>query len=111
MQLGYRYKLQQHLGFSAALGAGYLHSIPATAVLKLQEDGTYKKAKGMGRGQALLNFSLGVQYQIARNGKNAPAIFIEYGQEIQTPFIISYVPLLPYNHMALGVSHPLKTIN
>lgn len=110
-QYGYRYKLQQHFGFSAALGAGYLHSIPATAVLKLQEDGTYKKAKGIGRGQALLNFTLGALYQLHNGHQNAPAVFIEYGQEIQTPFIKSYVPLLPYNHIAVGVSLPLKAKN
>jgi hypothetical protein len=107
-QFGYRYKLQEHFRFSAALGAGYLHSIPATAVQKLQEDGTYKNAKGIGRGQALLNFTMGAQYMLFENAQNATAIFMEYGQEIQTPFINSYVPLLPYNHIALGITHSLK---
>lgn len=110
-QLGYRYKLQQRFGFSAALGAGYLHSVPATAVLKRNDDGMYENAKGIGRGQALLNFTLGAHYQLTQNGKNDPAVFIEYGQEIQTPFIRSYVPLLPYNHLAVGVSVPLKSKN
>ena len=107
-QVGYRYKLQERFRFSAALGAGYLHSIPATAVLELANDGTYKNAKGIGRGQALLNFTIGAQYILSKNQQNATAIFMDYGQEIQTPFIKSYVPLLPYNHIALGISHSLK---
>jgi hypothetical protein len=107
-QFGYRYKLQEHFRFSAALGAGYLHSVPATAVLKMDSDGTYKNAKGIGRGQALLNFTIGALYNLSKSEQNATDIFLEYGQEIQTPFIKSYVPLLPYNHIALGITHSLN---
>jgi hypothetical protein len=105
-QIGYRYKLQQ-LRFTAALGAGYLHSVPATAVLERQDDGTYKNAKGIGRGQALILLSTGAEYVLSKSNR-APAVFLHYRQQLQTPFINSYVPLLPYNGLALGVSFSIK---
>ena len=105
-QLGYRYKLQR-LYLTAALGAGYLHSLPASAVLELQEDGTYKNAKGIGRGQALVLFSTGAGYAFKKTAP-APSVFIHYRQQVQTPFINSYVPLLPYNGIAIGISIPVK---
>lgn len=109
-QLGYRYKLNP-FQLSAALGAGYLHFIPATAVLQLSDDGTYEKSKGIGRGQALFNFSVGAQYNITKNSQKPVAVFIDYRQQLQTPFIKSYVPLLPYNSIAFGISVPLNPKN
>jgi hypothetical protein len=109
-QFGYRYKWKEHWRFATALGAGYLHSIPATAVLKLTDDGTYKNAKGIGRGQALVNFSIGVYYVLNKNKMTPVTAFINYGQQLQTPFIKSYVPLLPYNSLQVGVSIPLKIL-
>lgn len=109
-QLGYRYKLNP-FQLSAALGAGYLHSIPATAVLQLSDDGTYEKAKGIGRGQALFNFTLGAQYIIYKQKQRPISIFLDYQQQVQTPFIQSYVPLLPYNSIAFGISVPLNPKN
>jgi hypothetical protein len=107
-QLGYRYKFSIPLRLTAAFGAGYLHSVPAAAVLELQEDGTYKNAKGIGRGQVLLNFTTGVQYVVNRNSTKPATVFLNYQQQLQAPFIKSYVPLLPYNSLAIGLSVPLK---
>jgi hypothetical protein len=104
-QIGYRYRAWDQVNFNAALGAGYLHSIPATAVLKLNNNGEYEKAKGIGRPQALVNFSVGGRYAIHKKA-NSPTVFLQYTQQLQTPFINSYVPLLPYNSMALGISMP-----
>ena len=105
-QFGYRYKPFNRLHLQGALGAGYLHSIPGTAVLKQEENGEYEKAKGIGRPQALINLSVGVRYIM--KGQLGPSIFIQYAQQLQTPFINSYVPLLPYNSTAIGFSVPLK---
>jgi hypothetical protein len=106
-QAGYRYKIKEHLRFSGALGVGYLQSVPATAVLQLNEDGNYSNAKGIGRGQALINFSIGTQYRV-RLQKRPVSIFIDYRQMIQTPFVKSYVPLLPYNSIAIGTTISLQ---
>jgi len=39
---------------------------------------------------------------------NSPAVFLQYTQRVQAPFINSYVPILPYNTMALGFVMPFK---
>jgi len=106
-QIGYRYKPWTRMNFNTALGAGYMHSIPATAVLKMNSNGDYEKAKGVGRAQAILNFSVGGRYTINKK-TDAPSIFLQYTQQLQAPFINSYVPLLPYNTMALGLSIPFR---
>ena len=105
-QVGYRYKALNPFQIYGALGAGYLHSIPATAVLKQNSNGDYEKAKGIGRPQALVNLSFGMRYLL--KAESSTAVFIQYTQQLQTPFIKSYVPLLPYNSIALGLSMPLK---
>ena len=108
-QLGYRYKLKDHWRFTSALGAGYLHSIPDVDVFELNEAGEYEKAKGLGRPQALFNITLGVEYRLALSQKRPLTLFLNYQQQLQAPFINAYVPLLPYNNIALGVSLPFKT--
>jgi len=106
-QVGYRYKPWNRVNFNAAIGAGYLHSVPATAVLKMNANGDYEKAKGIGRSQALFNLSFGGRYAVNKK-TDAPTIFLQYTQQLQAPFINSYVPLLPYNTMALGLSVPFR---
>lgn len=106
-QAGYRYKFSQPFSAHAALGAGYLHSIAATAVMKADENGNYQKAKGIGRSQALVNITLGGSYRFTWNKKPVTA-FLQYQQQVQTPFNASYVPLLPYNSFGLGLSTPFK---
>ena len=106
-QFGYRYRLWERINFNADIGAGYMHSIPATAVLKANDNGDYSKSKGIGRGQAIANFCIGARYKLDKT-TNPPAVFIQYTQQLQTPFINSYVPLLPYNTIAVGFVMPFK---
>ena len=105
-QFGYRFKPFRRVSINGALGAGYLHSIPAVAVLKQNDNGEYEKAKGLGRPQVLFNLSFGARYSFKEG--TSSNVFIAYNQQLQTPFINSYVPLLPYNSIALGFSMPLK---
>ena len=107
-QFGYRYKPGAHWGAHAALGAGYLHSVPASAMHSLNENGEYESAKGIGRGQALFSLAIGARYRPGTAPEKGPAFFLEYRQQLQAPFIRSYVPLLPYSSMALGVTLPIK---
>jgi hypothetical protein len=106
-QAGYRYKFSQRVSSQASIGAGYLHSIPAVAVMKMEEDGTYKSARGIGRPQALLNITIAGTYRFTWNKKPLSA-FLQYQQQVQTPFNASYVPLLPYNAFGIGISTPFK---
>ena len=104
--VGYRYKFSPHWTGQMAIGAGYLHSIAATAKLKLDNNGEYKNNKGIGRAQAMavVNFSAG--YIINPSGKRPLKIFTTYQQFLQTPFVKAYVPVLPYNSLLLGISIP-----
>ncbi len=105
---GYRYKLSTSVHLAASIGAGYMHSIPTTAVLEIDEEGEYTNGKGIGRPQGIATFTLEVRYNF-NVSNNKAALFFNYQQQLQTPFIKSYVPLLPYNVAALGLSIPLKT--
>lgn len=108
--VGYRYKFSNHWMAQTAIGAGYLHSIPATAKLKLDNNGEYKNEKGIGRAQAMavLNFSAG--YIPDPLGSRPLKIFITYQQLLQTPFVKAYVPILPYNSLLIGISTPLQSL-
>jgi hypothetical protein len=106
-QFGYRYKFGEHWRLSSALGAGYLHSIPATAVLKRNADGGYSNGKGIGRSQVLFNLTLGMHYNWRLHEKPV-STFFAYQQQLQAPFVKSYVPLLPYNNLALGFTYTLN---
>src|SRR5688500_5203137 len=106
--LGYRYRILDRLTLQVALGAGYLHSIPATAKLKLTENGEYKSDKGIGRIQALAAANFGIGYIFNPSSEKSPKIFTTYQQLLQMPFVKAYVPILPYNSLMIGMSVPFK---
>lgn len=107
--VGYRYKFSPHWSAHAAIGAGYLHSIPATAKLKLNNNGEYKNDKGIGRAQAMAVLNFSPVYIPHPMGARPLKIFITYQQLLQTPFVKSYVPILPYNSLLIGASVPLPS--
>lgn len=106
--VGYRYKFSKHWTAQAAIGVGYLHSIPATAKLKLDNNGEYKNDKGIGRAQAMAVVNFGAGYIINPLDARPMKIFITYQQMLQTPFVKAYVPVLPYNSLLVGISIPLQ---
>lgn len=100
---GYRYKFSPTWSAETSVGAGYLHSIPATAKYKLNSNGDYENNKGLGRMQAMVPLNLGTSYTMNPKAKRPASFFALYQQQLQMPFIKSYVPLLPYNSFLLGV--------
>ncbi len=106
--IGYRYKFSKRFSADAALGGGYMQSIPATAKLKLDANGDYKNNNRVGRAQAIAAFGIGAGYNIHPSSGRPIKIFIAYQQRIQMPFVKSYVPLLPYNSFMIGFSRPIK---
>jgi len=106
--LGYRYKFSNRVNAETSLGAGYMHSVPATAKLKLHDDGVYVNDKGVGRMQAMATFGLGLGYTIDPSAKKPLSVFTTYQQRIQMPFVRSYVPFLPYNSFIIGVKKSFK---
>jgi hypothetical protein len=105
---GCRYKFSPSFFIESAIGAGYLHSIPATAKLKLHDDGVYKNNKGIGRMQFMFVFNLGAGYTFNPKAPKPISAFVTYQQRIQAPFVQSYVPLLPYNSLMIGAKINLK---
>jgi len=105
---GYRYKFNDRLFAETSLGAGYMHSIPATAKLKLNDDGVYVNNKGLGRAQAMATFGLGLGYSLNPSAKKPVSIFVTYQQLLQMPFVRSYVPMLPYNSFMIGIKKSIK---
>jgi hypothetical protein len=85
-----------------------MHSVPATAKLKLHDDGVYVNDKGVGRMQAMATFGLGLGYTIDPSAKKPLSVFTTYQQRIQMPFVRSYVPFLPYNSFIIGVKKSFK---
>lgn len=104
---GYRYHFNRRFNMDLALGAGYLHSIATTDVLKL-ENGEYQNAKGIGRPQMMAAIGSTIGYQVKINKTDTARIFFQYQARIQFPFNDVYVPILPYNQIALGITIPLK---
>ena len=106
-ELGYRYKLP--LGFSTdiKLGAGYMRAIVAEEVFSdgHGDEKLYGKITS-GRSQAMGSLSIGMGKSLTKS-KTSPRIFLEYQQRFQMPFIHSYVPLLPFNVLKIGVNIPL----
>ena len=107
--IGYSYKFSHALSAQVAMGAGYMHSIPATAKLKLGDNGEYKNDKGIGRSQAIAVLNFGAGYTIRPATKKSLKIFITYQQFLQTPFVKAYVPILPYNSLLIGCGIPLNS--
>ncbi|MBK7560475.1 MAG: hypothetical protein WAT34_13670 [Chitinophagaceae bacterium] len=109
LNAGYRYKFNKRLAGETSIGAGYMHSIPATAKLKLNDNGDYTNDKKAGRMQAMGTYTIKFSYVLSHNSANPISIFTSYQQRVQFPFVKSYVPLLPYNSLFIGISKPIHT--
>ena len=94
-------------GISAMLGAGYLHSIPATGRFRQRADGSYVSFGKLGRPQAMLGFTIGLDYPLTPSNR----IFTRFQTLVQTPFIPGYVPLLPVNQFHLGLTFRINRKN
>ena|SRR6218665_2538975 len=106
--IGYRYKILHDLSLDASLSGGYMHSIPDHQKFKLNSSGNYQSNKGIGRSQANANIGFVLNYTLNPFAQKRVEIFTGYYQEIQMPFIKSYVPLLPYNQLAIGIRKQIK---
>lgn len=101
-ELGYRYALRWPLNLEARLGAGYLHAIPAAQVFR-PDQGRYQRKRSWGRPQLMAGVALGVGVRLP----HAWTALLQYQFYIQTPFVRSYVPVLPNTALHAGVQFPL----
>jgi len=106
-ELGYRYKFPAGFSAETRLGCGYMRAILATEAFSdgVEEGKQYSKITS-GRSQGIASLSFAINKKIKK--PFGCMLFLHYQQRIQTPFIQSYVPLLPYNIIKTGVTIPFK---
>ena len=102
-EFGYRYKLPAQFSIEAKLGGGYSRVIVANQVfvMDIDKNQQYKQVIS-GRGQAILTTSFALNKSLGK--ERYKRIFFLYQQRLQTPFVKSYIPLLPYNIAAVGIA-------
>lgn len=100
----YRYNFNERFSMNVHLGAGYLHSIPDTERFELNDQGEYEQIKNLGRAQGMVRFALSAGYSLTDDLR----LTLNYGVTGQMPFVKSYVPLLPYNTIQLGIAKKIS---
>lgn len=85
------------------LGLGYLLAFPYKGRWELDSDGTYQPVSGLGRGQFGANLSLGGRHFF----NDVWSVSAEYRAMLQMPFVKTYVPVLPYGIVQLGVHYQI----
>ncbi len=108
---GYSRKVTNSLYANAKLGLGYIHAFTAPDIIKQNADGTYEVKSDYGRPQVMFGLSLGFTYSLVKSVDNAPKLCVDYQTRMQTPYVKSYVPLLPYNVLKVGLLFPLHNKN
>lgn len=106
-QLGYRYSTKIGLQMAAYIDAGYLHTFSDVDVYKLNSNGEYERTKRAGRAHAMFGLSGILSYAIKGN-KVSFSPFIHYQFFMMTPFVKSYVPLLPNTSLSIGTYFTLN---
>jgi hypothetical protein len=104
--VGLRYEAFPSWLAEIKLGGGYQLSIPQSKVFEITESDGVKEKKNFGRSQVIGNFGAAVTKKLS--AASGVHLFLEYKQQIQTPFIREYMPLLPYNSMLIGIKIPFK---
>ena len=99
----YRLNTGKNFSLGVHLGLGYLHSVPATDRFELNADGEYEKINNLGRAQGMAKLSFSGRYALNNDWR----LTLNYGVLMQGPFVKSYVPLLPYNTIQLGIQKSL----
>jgi hypothetical protein len=106
LDLRYKYDPGMLLQPFVSLGGGYLLAIPVPGRLTLNDQGEYERVGGIGRHQGTFNAALGAEIRFSTF-----SMMLEYKMMFQTPFVRSYVPLLPYNLIQCGCIFPIKNSN
>lgn len=99
--------LRPHLSVHAGAGLGYYHMFTATPVTQQGSNGTLEIKRDWGRPQVIFGMTLGITRSLLKELNNAPKLGLYYQLRMQTPFISSYVPLLPYNALKISLVFPV----
>lgn len=111
LNTGLDYRIDVAAGWSiqAGLSGGYLHSFYHYDRFEL-ESGIYKKIPSWkGKSQFNVGFDLAVVKKL--NTQTPLSVFLEYAPYVHGTFAKSYVPVVPYNTLGLGVIYSLNQSN
>lgn len=109
LNLHHRYFFNTRVYSDVALGAGYLHSFYQYQVFKLKSDGTYVKESGIkGRPQFIMGTIIGCGVALKKSDPEKFNLLIQFRTNIQGPFAGSFVPIVPYNAIMLGITTRLN---
>lgn len=99
----YNFHFNQKISAFSALNAGYIHAFPHEGRFVLNDQGAYEKKRSLGRPQAGFGISLGGNYKL----NDRLSALLSYNVLMQAPFVNTYVPLLPYGILQVGVHYLL----
>jgi hypothetical protein len=98
-------KIAGNLGFGLAGGAGYQHTFEDHEIFSLNNAGKYERSTRGGKAHAHLSLAAKIHYTLPKS-KMEP--FLQYRFRLITPFVKTYVPLLPAESIHLGTSFPIN---
>jgi hypothetical protein len=98
---GYRKTFKKGFFIDASICAGYLHAIPLTEQAQLNQKGNYEIKNGAGRAQIMFGLTPGLGYEFLNTNRKV-SVFMNYQIWIQSPFVPTYVPLLPNGSVHIG---------
>ncbi|MBP9744700.1 MAG: hypothetical protein WBC35_16475 [Saprospiraceae bacterium] len=101
-----QYDVIKNTGISWSAGLGYLHTLELHEIFKYSDTEKYRRIGKLGSPHAQLSASIGIYAQI-----KSLKPFIQYRVSMVTPFVNSYVPLLPSTSLHIGTYYSLNTKN
>lgn len=107
-ELGYRYVFNNGIKVGPKLGFGYLHAFTDLQQFKLNDQGEYYRMKNKGTPSLMASFALELGYDLHKVTSIPAMIFTQYQLWFQTPFVKSYVPVLPNTALHLGLSYNIN---
>lgn len=108
-QAGYRRYFGKFSAEGSLLG-GYMHSILLTDRAVKQSNGTYQVKQGFGKPQFIFGAGIGFGYNFGSVEK-LRRLFLNYDIRMQTPFVKSYVPLLPNGSLSAGIQFTINSLS
>ncbi|MEX2234519.1 MAG: hypothetical protein WD824_20300, partial [Cyclobacteriaceae bacterium] len=103
-EIGYRFKVKGGFGIETRVGAGYMHSVPDLQQFKLANNGGYERRGRWGKPSLLGSLVVGVGYDLEKRFSMPMYLFTQYQVWLQSPFVRSYVPILPNATLHIGSS-------
>lgn len=101
-QIGYKYRVYKKLNLAAFADAGYIHTFGDNPTYKLNSDGEYVRTARAGKAHITFGYSIMASWAFScKHSTITP--FIQHQFWMMTPFVKSYVPLMPNSAFHAGV--------